>query len=132
MKKFDELSKIKKTEGATGPYKDPDSKLRRKQIAERSHKNMMIFLAWVPWLVGIFLLFLILLFIFILPLAEMTLDYDGFWDAVQDWARAFAITSRTLGAAIVTLAIPSVLKFAYVLVKSHSQSETNSMDDFSG
>lgn len=129
MKEYEELSEIKKTKSKITIDSDFDSKLHRRQIAEQGHKNMMTFLKWVPGLTGIFLVFVAVLFLVVLPLVEMTLDYDTIWDAVQDWARAFAHTGRNLGIAILTLAIPSVLKFVYVLIKSHVPSEKDETDE---
>lgn len=123
MKDYDELSEIKKTESKNKLDSDLDSQLHRKQIAEQGHKNMMTFLRWVPRLTAVFLVFVAILFFVILPLAEMTMHYATVWDAVQDWARAFVYTGRNLGIAILTLAIPSVLKFAYTLIKSHAPTD---------
>ena len=67
-----------------------------------------------------FAAFVAVLFLIAFPLSEMAMDYGGFWDAARDWARTFVYTGRNLGTAVLTLAIPSVLKFAYTLVKRHS------------
>jgi len=122
LNKFD-LSNAEKPSGHITHGVDPDETLRRNEREEQKHKNWMILLNLVPWLIGVFVVFLILLFLIILPVSEMSFGNDGFGELFQDWARAFVSTAGTLGIALATIAIPSVLKIFYNLIKRQAHTD---------
>jgi hypothetical protein len=120
VKRFDKLSNAEKPSVYATNEVDPDETLRQKERAEKNHKNWMILLNSVPWLIGIFIVFLIFLFLIILPVSEMSFGNKNFGELFQDWSKAFIKTSGTLGIALATIAIPSILKIFYNLIKCNS------------
>ena len=67
---------------------------RKEELLDYSHKNSLWFVKIINWLTKFVIVFLPLLMFVILPLSEICLDNQGFFEWGQAWARAFiSVTS---------------------------------------
>jgi len=101
------------------PLGDDPNATRKEQRAMARHKNVLWLHKMLPRLVRTLIVFICLLFLVILPLSEMTLEYNSFWEGAQDWARAFRSTAMTALIAMFTLIISAFLKWLLDYLKEH-------------
>ncbi|MCL2519922.1 MAG: hypothetical protein FWE37_02815 [Spirochaetaceae bacterium] len=86
---------------------------KTKLLLHRIHKIAIIFI----------LIFLPILFLFILPVSEMTFGDDKAQPFFQRWSIAFLSTSRTAGIALATVIMADLLKKFFDFAKKYANNE---------
>lgn len=117
MKKFNQLSRIKKTESGATKDRDLDAE-RLEDLKQLGHTTKK----WVHWtfrfliIVGLAVFLPSLIFV-IWPISYMELEYGSPWIPFQQWAISFLATARTAGIALLTIIVTDLLKRAFDFYK---------------
>ena len=98
---------------------DPDS-IRKEEKKEALHHNWLLFQKWLPRFTIALIVFSVILFFIILPISEMSPEFENAWDVIQDYARAFIKTSKTAGIALATLLLSDLMKHLYDYIKKNA------------
>ncbi|MCL2526980.1 MAG: hypothetical protein FWE42_01080 [Defluviitaleaceae bacterium] len=88
---------------------DPDAK-RKEEKAEAVHSNIIWIYKVLPKAAVAVLIFLLVLFVAILPLSVMELSDYSRLRLLQEWSVAFISTGSTAGATLITLIVYEVVK----------------------
>ena len=120
--RFDEIKTSKKISKIGIPIgkkehgTDPENK-RIEELKSAEHTTKMM----VHWifriLIILFVLFVISLFFFLLPMSQIELDETSRWIPMQRWTRAFLNSSGTAGIAILTVIATDLTKRGFDLLK---------------
>ena len=103
---------------------DEEAKRKRdEELDVAKHKNQLALHKYIRPFAAVAVAFLLLLFFGILPISEMRPTHTGAWDIIQDYARAFLSTGRTIGIALATLIVSDLMKRVYHYLKEHSSKE---------
>jgi len=88
---------------------DPDAK-RKEEKAEAMHGNIIWLYKVLPKVAVAVLVFLLILFVAILPLSAMELSDNSRLRLLQEWSVAFISTGSTAGVTLITLIVYEVVK----------------------
>ena len=110
------------TSNPEDPYADPNANpdiRRAEEKKEQDHKNVLFFKKALPLITVAGFLAIILTILVILPISEMSEDFDSVWGVIQDYSRALRVSTTTIIIAVITVIVSDLLKLFYAYIKKH-------------
>ena len=111
---------VNKPEIHTSYGEDPDAR-REEEMKAIKHSNALLFHRWLPKFTIFAFVFLSALIFVILPISEMSSEFENVWDVIRNYSSAFLTANRTIGIAIATLVVSNAMKRLYDYIKDHTK-----------